>query len=136
MTVDTTELRTRSKIVDADLPLTAKAMVAAADELDALRRALAAIPHAPLCQLLMVRDDEPCSCAKSAVADTTPAPVVNPMVLVPDETSVTYLGVTRLDVHGPAGRVLGVLGLTGAHVEQTDGGRTLVVVFEQGGQSS
>lgn len=49
----------------------------AADELDALRTerdalhtALAAVPHAELCRLLMVRDAEPCSCAKSTI--TTP----------------------------------------------------------------
>ena len=46
----------------------------AANELDALRTeraalraALAAVPHAELCRLLMVRDAEPCSCAKSTV---------------------------------------------------------------------
>jgi hypothetical protein len=133
VTVDTAELRTRAKVIEPGFPHIATAITEAADELDALRRALAEVPHAPLCQLLMVRDEEPCSCPKSIVTAPPAAPTVNPMVLIPDETSVTYLGVTRLDVHGPAGRVLGVLGLTGAHVEQTDGGRTLVVVFEQGG---
>jgi hypothetical protein len=133
MPVDTTELRTRARNVAAmELPGTAKALTAAADELDALRTALASVPHGTLCQLLMTRDGEPCSCAKSTAPSTPPAtPVVDPLVLIPDEMSVTYLGVTRLHVHGPAGRVLGVLGLTGAHVEQQDSGRTLIVVFEQ-----
>lgn len=133
MTIDTTELRTRARNVAAmELPGTAKALTAAADELDALRIALAAVPHGELCRLLMARDNEPCSCAKSTVPSPPPAtPAVDPLVLIPDEMSVTYLGVTRLHVHGPAGRVLGVLGLTGARVEQQDGGRTLIVVFEQ-----
>lgn len=128
MTVDTTELRARSKIIDPGLPLTAKAMVAAADELDALRRALAAVPHAELCRLLMTRDGEPCSCEKSAIATaSTPA-----SPLVSDETSVTYLGVTRLNVFGPGGLVNGVLGVTGVHVDLVENGRALQVVFEQG----
>lgn len=134
MTVDTTELRTRAtNLSEMDLPGSARALTDAANELDTLRRALAEVPHAELCRLLMVRDDEPCSCPKSALTSPAPAPAVDPLVLIPDETSVTYLGVTRLDVHGPAGRLVGVLGVTGVHVEQQDNGRRLVVVFEQGG---
>lgn len=133
MTVDTTVLRTRARnLAEMNLPGTSGALTEAANEIDTLRAALAAVPHAELCRLLMTRDDEPCSCEKSALGDTAPAPSLDPLVLIPDATTVTYLGVTRLNVHGPAGRVLGLLGLTGAHVEQHDDGRTLVVVFEQG----
>lgn len=121
MTVDTTELRARSKIIDPGLPLTAKAMTDAADELDALRRALAAVPHAELCRLLMTRDDEPCSCEKSAV----------PQVQVTGTATVRYPDVTRLEVHGPAGRVVGLFALTGALVDLQDDGRTLKVIYEQ-----
>jgi len=125
VTVDTTELRARSKIIDPGLPLTAKAMTDAADELDALRGALAAVPHAELCRLLMTRDDEPCSCEKSATA------AANPLVIA-DATSVTYLAARRLNVYGPGGRIVGVLGVTGVHIDQQDDGRTIHVAFEQG----
>jgi len=136
MTTDTAELRTRARnVAEMELPGTARALTEAADEIDALRRALATVPHAELCRLLMVRDGEPCSCEKSA-APTPLAPSLDPLVLIPDATTITYLGVTRLNVHGPAGRVLGVFGLTGAQVEQQDDGRTLVVVFEQEGQNT
>lgn len=134
MTIDTTELRTRSRnLTEMELPGSAKALAAAADEIDTLRTALAAVPHATVCAYMTSLHGEPCSCAKSAITGDRPAPVVDPLVLIPDDTSVTYLGVTRLNVHGPAGLVFGTFGLTGAHVEQQDGGRTLVVVFEQGG---
>ncbi|WP_284761557.1 hypothetical protein [Curtobacterium sp. MEB011] len=126
MTVDTTELRTRARNIEAmGLPGTAQALADAADELDALRRALAAVPHAELCRLLMTRDDEPCSCEKSAIATANP-------LIIPDATSVTYLAARRLNVYGPGGRIVGVLGVTGVHVEQQDDGRTIQVVFEQG----
>ncbi|TDW69146.1 hypothetical protein EDF51_106130 [Curtobacterium sp. PhB25] len=126
MTVDTTELRTRARnLADMDLPGTSAALTAAADEIDTLRTALAAVPHAELCRLLMTRDDEPCSCEKSAIA------TVNPLVIA-DATSVTYLAARRLDVQGPVGRLVGVLGITGVHVEQHEDGRRIQVVFEQG----
>jgi len=126
VTVDATELRTRAGNIEAmGLPGTAGALTAAADELDTLRTALAAVPHAELCRLLMTRDNEPCSCEKSAIA------TANPLVIA-DATSVTYLAARRLDVHGPVGRLVGVLGVTGVHVEQHDDGRRIQVVFEQG----
>lgn len=128
MTVDTTELRTRARNVAAmELPGTAKALTAAATEIDALRTALAAVPHGELCRLLMVRDDEQCSCAKSL----HPAPVEQATPVLSDGTSITYLGATRLNVHGPHGRVVGLLGVTGVHVELHDDGRTVHVVYEQ-----
>lgn len=127
MTVNTTELRTRARnLAEMDLPGTSAALTASANELDTLRTALAAVPHAELCRLLMTRDDEPCSCEKSAIA------TANPLV-IPDATSVTYLAARRLNVHGPVGRLVGVLGVTGVHVEQQDDGRTIHVVFEQEG---
>jgi hypothetical protein len=130
MTVDTTELRTRARnLAEMDLPGTSAALTAAADEIDALRRALAAVPHAELCRLLMTRDGEPFSCEKSAI--TTATPPASP--LVSDETSVTYLGVARLNVFGPGGRVVGLLGVTGVHVDLVENGRALQVIFEQGG---
>ena len=61
----------------------------------------------------MTRGDELWSCEKSALGGSAPAPSLDPLVLIPDATTVTYLGLTRLDVHGPDGR-------------------RLVVVFEQG----
>lgn len=126
MTVDTTELRTRARNIEAmGLPGTAQALTDSADEIDTLRRALAAVPHAELCRLLMTRDGEPCSCEKSAIA------TVNPIVIA-DATSVTYLAARRLDVRGPVGRLVGVLGVTRVHVEQHDDGRRIQVVFEQG----
>ncbi|WIA96436.1 hypothetical protein [Curtobacterium sp. MCBA15_004] len=137
MTVDTTELRTRARNIDAlGLPGTSGALTAAADEIDALRGALDRVPHGTLCGFMMSLYQEPCSCPKAIMSGLPPAPPspsLDPLVLIPDATTVTYLGVTRLDVHGPAGRVFGVLGLDGVHVEQTDGGRSLVVVFEQNG---
>jgi hypothetical protein len=111
-----------------------RALFDAADELDRLndeitqlRAALAAVPHAELCRLLMVRDAEPCSCAKSL----HPAPVQQVTPLLSDATSVTFLGVNRLNVHGPHGRVIGLLALTGASVDLQDDGRTLHVAYEQ-----
>jgi hypothetical protein len=133
VTIDTAVLRTRARnLAEMNLPGSSGALTDAATEIDTLRSALAAVPHAELCRLLMTRDDEPCSCEKSALGDTAPAPSLDPLVLIPDATTVTYLGVTRLDVHGPAGRLVGVLGVTGVHVEQQDDGRRLVVIFEQG----
>lgn len=129
MTVDTTELRTRARNIEAmGLPGTAQALTDSADEIDALRRALAAVPHAELCRMLMTRDGEPCSCEKSAMVTQQQG---NPLV-IPDATSVTYLAARRLNVYGPVGRVFGVLGVIGVHVEQQDDGRTIHVVFEQG----
>ncbi|UWD83626.1 hypothetical protein NY057_05115 [Curtobacterium flaccumfaciens] len=126
MTVDTTELRTRARNIGAmGLPGTSAALTASANEIDTLRTALAAVPHAELCRLLMTRDGEPCSCEKSAIA------TANPLV-IPDATSVTYLAARRLNVRGPVGHLVGVLGVTGVHVEQQDDGRTIQVVFEQG----
>ncbi|PYY63636.1 hypothetical protein DEJ30_12035 [Curtobacterium sp. MCPF17_003] len=128
MTVDTTEQRTRARNMEAmGLPGTAQALTDSADEIDTLRRALAAVPHAELCRLLMTRDGEPCSCEKSAIATSPASPLLS------DETSVTYLGVTRLNVFGPGGRVVGLLGVTGVHVELVENGRALQVVFEQEG---
>lgn len=127
MTVDTAELRTRARnLAEMDLPGTSAALIAAADEIDTLRTGLAAVPHAELCRLLMTRDDEPCSCEKSSLLVTAAPPLLS------DETSVTYLGVTRLNVFGPGGRVVGVLGVTGVHVERVENGRVLQIVFEQG----
>lgn len=127
MTVDTIELRTRARNIEAmGLPGTAQALTDSADEIDTLRTALAAVPHAELCRLLMTRDNEPCSCEKSAIA------TANPLVIA-DAASFTYLAARRLNVYGPGGRIVGVLGVTGVHVEQQDDGRTIHVAFEQEG---
>lgn len=108
MTVDTALLRTRSRNLDqAGFPHSAEAVAEAADEIDALRAALAATPHAPLCHLLMVRDGEPCSCAKSALSE----------VAVMGTASTLYPDVHRLTVAGPHGRVLGLPAIAGVRLD-------------------
>lgn len=115
MAVDTTELRTRARLIEPGFPGTAAALLAVADENDALRAALAVIPHAPLCQLLMLRDDEPCSCAKSAAHEPS-----GPPLAVTGMTAVHYPAARRLTVAGPHGNVLGLPAVASVRVDLHD----------------
>ncbi|MBT2502995.1 hypothetical protein [Curtobacterium sp. ISL-83] len=119
MTVNTAELRASARIIDPGFPGTAKAITAAADELDLLHAALAAVPHSTFCEFMTAAYGEPCSCPKS----------LTPYSALPSSTE--YPTVTRLEVHGPAGRVVGLLGLAGVLVALQDDGRTLKVIYEQ-----
>jgi hypothetical protein len=120
VTIDTTELRKASTAVylAVEAPVAkdlSDKLRGSADEIDALRRALAEVPHAELCRLLMVRDDEPCSCAKSALpapAGLTPA--------IPDAVRITYLDARSLTVAGPHGPVLGLPRVASVRVDRDD----------------
>lgn len=102
----------------------------AADEIDRLtdhvaqlERALAAVPHEELCRLLMVRDDEPCSCAKSVL----------PEIAVTGVATTSYPDATRLTVAGPHGPVVGLPRVAGVHIDIDD--HHLTVTYDNPGRT-
>ncbi|MGW8430915.1 hypothetical protein ACWGJ9_07295 [Curtobacterium citreum] len=114
MTVDTAELRTRARNVDAmALPGTSDALSAAADEIDALRATLASAPHLAVCTYMTEHFAEPCSCWKTETALEPP---------------LALDAVTRLTVAGPHGPVLGLPRVAGVHLD-VDGSHHLTVSY-------
>lgn len=105
MTADTTELRTRARLIEPGFPGTAEAVTAAAAEIDALRAQLASAPHLAVCTYMTAHFAEPCSCWK------TETQLESPLALD---------AVTRLTVAGPHGPVVGLPRVAGVHLDVAD----------------
>jgi len=113
MTIDTTELRKASTAVylAAEAPVAkdlSDKLRAAADEIDTLRKALAASPHSTLCAYMVDHFREPCSCWKADPSPTPGGSITTDLAPSPATLDDALDVITSLTVAGPHGRVLGL----------------------------